>query len=113
MSRSWNESPQSIWRRRPEWRALGCLPVAGHRSVVLATPVGTMPITLVWAGAAGYPKRQGKRVITSRYAQPPPRGVRTRLTRISRIWAIHLSGPHQNRPLDAVVMAARPTQILP
>jgi hypothetical protein len=37
----------------------------------------------VWAGVVGYSRRQGKRVITSRNAQPLPRGVRTRLTRIT------------------------------
>src|SRR5258708_25532941 len=31
---------------------------------------------------------------------------------IRRLWAIHLSGPDENRPLDAVVMAARRTKIL-
>jgi hypothetical protein len=31
---------------------------------------------------------------------------------ITRFWAIHLSGPDENRPLDAVVMAARRTKIL-
>lgn len=30
----------------------------------------------------------------------------------SELWAIHLSGPDENRPLDAVVMAARRTKIL-
>jgi len=31
---------------------------------------------------------------------------------IRNIWAIHLSGPDENRPLDTVVMAARRTKIL-
>jgi hypothetical protein len=31
---------------------------------------------------------------------------------INGFWAIHLSGPDENRPLDAVVMAARHTKIL-
>jgi hypothetical protein len=31
---------------------------------------------------------------------------------ITDVWAIHLSGPDENRPLDAVVMAARRTKIL-
>ncbi len=31
---------------------------------------------------------------------------------ISKLWAIHLSGPDEHRPLDAVVMTARRTKIL-
>ena len=42
----------------------------------------------------------------------PAVGIRQRTGLIIRFWAIHLSGPDENRPLDAVVMAARRTKIL-
>src|SRR5260370_5837195 len=34
------------------------------------------------------------------------------IRRITPNWAIHLSGPDENRPLDAVVVVARRTKIL-
>jgi hypothetical protein len=44
---------------------------------------------------------------------PMPQCTRLRPVRfISSDWAIHLSGPDEKRPLDAVVMAARHTKIL-
>ena len=39
-------------------------------------------------------------------------GMKSFVRGITAVWAIHLSGPDENRPLDAVVLAAWRTKIL-